>query len=312
MAKLEVTKNDDGFFIRKGENYSLSVTATEIKFSEITGFLCFKETYESVIKIEDVLFFDYNAKFFGLLGYNFRGGNNDLFYFNKFIGLKKEIVLEIRQWLVDHGVKFATEDSEGKAFKPTGFHPLAKEFLAINDTHIAHHYNTKFRNRDSIIPYYKIDFFLITTACCCTKRLLLIGSLNFATEGSFSSGAIDQVRKELEAHSIKPSEGKVYYPNFFSGVKGRKKKTLILLEDKIVYMHTDKGKTVAQIVKTVTSYKCKPIFSLFKRVVYIEGFGETDMRTGTIPSYKIVFPGVFFFWWFCCGKIKVACKALRK
>ena len=94
MAKLEVTKNVDGFFIRKGEKYSLSITATEILLSEITVFLCFKRTYKSVIKIEDVLFFDYNAKFFGLLGYNFKGGNNDLFYFNKFIGLKMKSFLK--------------------------------------------------------------------------------------------------------------------------------------------------------------------------------------------------------------------------
>lgn len=39
MAKLEVTKNADGFFIRKGEKYSLSITATEIRLSEITGFM---------------------------------------------------------------------------------------------------------------------------------------------------------------------------------------------------------------------------------------------------------------------------------
>ncbi|MGP1512011.1 MAG: hypothetical protein ACTTIT_05785, partial [Treponema sp.] len=43
MAKLEVTKNADGFFIRKGEKYSLSITATEILLSEITGFYVSRE-----------------------------------------------------------------------------------------------------------------------------------------------------------------------------------------------------------------------------------------------------------------------------
>ena len=43
MAKLEVTKNADGFFIRKGEKYSLAITATEILLSEITGFYVSRE-----------------------------------------------------------------------------------------------------------------------------------------------------------------------------------------------------------------------------------------------------------------------------
>ena len=43
MAKLEVTKNADGFFIRKGEKYSLSITETEIRLSEITGFYVSRE-----------------------------------------------------------------------------------------------------------------------------------------------------------------------------------------------------------------------------------------------------------------------------
>ncbi len=37
----------------------------------------------------------------------------------------------------------------------------------------------------------------ITKSGCCTKRLLLIGTLNFAAQGKFSNGSIDQVRKEL-------------------------------------------------------------------------------------------------------------------
>lgn len=94
-------------------------------------------------------------------------------------------------------MKFAANDYESKVFKPTDFHLFAKEFLAINGNYIAHHYNTKFGKRDSIVPYDKVDFFIITKAGCCTKRLLLIGTLNFAAQGKFSNVSIAQVRKEL-------------------------------------------------------------------------------------------------------------------
>lgn len=94
-------------------------------------------------------------------------------------------------------MKFAANDYESKVFKSTDFHLFAKEFLAINGNYIAHHYNTKFGNRDSIVPYDKVDFFIITKSGCCTKRLLLIGDLNFAAQGKFSNVSIAQVRKEL-------------------------------------------------------------------------------------------------------------------
>ena len=94
-------------------------------------------------------------------------------------------------------MKFAANDYESKVFKSTDFHLIAKEFLAINGNYIAHHYNTKFGKRDSIVPYDKVDFFIITKAGCCTKRLLLIGALNFSAQGKFSNVSIAQVRKEL-------------------------------------------------------------------------------------------------------------------
>ena len=85
-------------------------------------------------------------------------------------------------------MKFAANDYESKVFKSTDFHLFAKEFLAINGNYVAHHYNTKFGKRDSIVPYDKVDFFIITKAGCCTKRLLLIGAFilphkeNFRTD----------------------------------------------------------------------------------------------------------------------------------
>ena len=311
MAKFEVTQDANGFSIKKGEKYSLTITDTEVKISETSGFACFKSTYEQVVQIKDILFFDYKAKLFGLLGYTFTGGNNSTFYLKKSIkGIKKSVVLAIRQWFIDHGVNFAAKDAEGDTFKPTGFHFFSKEFITLTDKALAHHYNTKFKNRDSIIPYELIDFFLITKAGLCTKRLTVIGALSFSTQGAFWGNSINEVRKAMEAHSLNPSNGKVYHPHLFSGVKGRKKQSLILLEDKIVYIHKEKGEVVAKAIKKVTSYECKPIFSLFKRVATINGYGETDMRTGDAPLYEVVFPGVFFFWWFCCGRIKVACRSL--
>ena len=55
-------------------------------------------------------------------------------------------------------------------------------------------------------------------------------------------------------------KGKVYHPNFFSGIKGRKKHTLILLKDKIVYMHTDKGETISEIVKNSQAINANRFF----------------------------------------------------
>lgn len=211
-------------------------------------------------------------------------------------------------------MKFAANDYESKVFKSTDFHLIAKEFLAINGNYIAHHYNTKFGKRDSIVPYDKVDFFIITKAGCCTKRLLLIGDLNFAAQGKFSNGSMDQLLR--------------YGKNSKLILWSRQRKSL---SSKFLLRHKGKKETYANSAqrqnclyaywqrrnnfrdcKKLTSYKCKPIFSLFKRVATIEGYEETDMRTGTTASHTIIFPGVFFFCQFCCGKIKAACKALQK
>ena len=124
--------------------------------------------------------------------------------------------------------------------------------------------------------------------------------------------------KSCGAVIYKVENGKVYHPHLFSGVKERKKMSLILFDDKIVYM----GPTVNAngsvekdgiviMIKNVTFYKCKPIFSLFKRFATIKGTGLTDMRTNECNKNTIYFPGVFFFWWFCGGKIKTTCKKLK-
>ena len=85
---------------------------------------------------------------------------------------------------------------------------------------------------------------------------------------------------------------------------------MIVLEDQIVYLghrfsvdgilNTEVSDR-AIIIRKVTHASCKPIFSLFNRLLVIKGQGSTDLRTNKEHEEIIVFPGVFFFWWFCCG-----------
>ena len=96
---------------------------------------------------------------------------------------------------------------------------------------------------------------------------------------------------------------------------------MIVLEDQIVYLghrfsvdgilNTEVSDR-AIIIRKVTHASCKPIFSLFNRLLVIKGQGSTDLRTNKEHEEIIVFPGVFFFWWFCCGTLKTAVKALKK
>lgn len=330
MAKLVVQQDAGGFKLEKGKKLKLVITDSNISVTELVKTGCFKkEPVELTMPISDILFFDYKAKAFGLLGYKLHFGGTVAFKYKSLLfGLKKNLVLDIRQWLMDHGAKFASKTSEGKVFKPTGIHPIRKELIALTDTEIIHTVKTKFRNRDSVLPFDKVDFFILEKSGCCKYRFVMVGAVSFATEGKFSTGVKEEVRQALEAKALKPSEGKVYHPNFFSGVKGRRKMSLILLEDKIVYVGPKYGQTsdgqtketgiMACAVRHVTSYKCKPIFSLFKREAVITGTGVEDLRTNDVHEYVIDFPGVFFFSWFSlfccccgCGKIKKACRALR-
>lgn len=316
-GKMERIKDENGFKFSKGK-VQLTITATEvIMHKDISGFLCFKQPEINFsIKISDIMFFDYEFNPLGFR-YTITGGNNNHFYMK---GLKKSECIEIRQWLIDHGTKLSTKEVEGKTFSHSGIHPFGKETITLMDDVICHHRKTIFTNRDSCIPYDEIDFFLIVKSgiFSCSRKLAVIGSLSFQTVDNFSSSSIESVKEILMEKSIKLENGKVYHPHLFSGVKERKNMSLILFDDKIVYM----GPTVnangnvekdgkVKMIKNVTFYTCKPIFSLFKRFATIKGTGFTDMRTNEYIEYTIYFPGVFFFWWFCDGKIKTTCKKLK-
>ena len=311
MAKLLKEKTENGFKFVKGKT-QLIITDSEIRNKGVTGFLCFKREFEEVISISDVLFFDYAARFFGLLGYTIKGGAWSQFFMK---GLKKNDCLEIRKWLIDHGTRLSAPNStEGKTYKNFGLHLFKKETITILDDGLAHNRKTLFTNRDTIVPYDKVDFFLVKNSFLwITKKLFVIGQLSFSTHNGFSAGKIKEIKKLLKEKSVKIADGKLYHPNFFSGVKKRKKTSLIILDDQIVYMDSADSKNKgeeAKLIRSVTSFSCKPIFSLFNRVAVIKGTGSVDMRTGTATEQTISFPGVFFFWWFCCGKIKMACKRL--
>ena len=135
-----------------------------------------------------------------------------------------------------------------------------------------------------------------------------------------------QLKNLLKQYSGKADDGRTYHSHIFSNTQYKFRTKLILLEDKILYIGplwdvtekenggayaVVKDKTENRIIiRHVTEYTCQPIFSLFNRCAWITGEGTVDLRTQTAEAQTIVFPGVFFFWWFCCGPIKEACKRL--
>ena len=122
--------------------------------------------------IKDILFFDYKAILFGLLGFKTAGGTSEQFIFKS---LKKKDCLNIRQWLIDNGANFSNENSNNKdTFEHSGFHPLSKESLTILDTAIAHHRKTFFTNRDSVVPFDKVDFLITENVYVSINSLLLV------------------------------------------------------------------------------------------------------------------------------------------
>ncbi len=301
----------------KGKN-RLVFTKDSITFTGVTGFACFKEQINTQLAIKDILFFDYKAILFGLLGFKIAGGTSEQFIFKS---LKKKDCLNIRQWLIDNGANFSNENSNNKdTFEHSGFHPLSKESLTILDTAIAHHRKTFFTNRDSVVPFDKVDFF-ITEKRLCFNKLSVVGQLSYTTHDSFPYTAIKKIEQIMKSKSLNLAQGKTYHPNIFSNVKKKRSISLIVLEDQIVYLghrfsvdgvlNTEVSDR-AIIIRKVTHASCKPIFSLFNRLLVIKGQGSTDLRTNKEHEEIIVFPGVFFFWWFCCGKLKTAVKALKK
>ena len=197
-----------------------------------------------------------------------------------FKSLKKKDCLNIRQWLIDNGANFSNENSNNKdTFEHSGFHPLSKESLTILDTAIAHHRKTFFTNRDSVVPFDKVDFF-ITEKRLCFNKLSVVGQLSYTTHDSFPYTAIKKIEQIMKSKSLNLAQGKTYHPHIFSNVKKKRSISLIVLEDQIVYLghrfsvdgilNTEVSDR-AIIIRKVTHASCKPIFSLFNRLLVIKG-----------------------------------------
>lgn len=185
-----------------------------------------------------------------------------------------------------------------------------KEYIQIADEGIIHRREGKTSARNSYIPFDKVDFatfqasYFLLPFLFRKERVCVSGSLNFVTKFYIKGSEAKVVRNELEDH-IKMLAGRLYHPNIFSGVDNKKSYSLYVLDDKIVYLHNED----VQVIKYVTKFSCKPIFSLFKRVATIEGVSETNQRTGNSNDVSIIFPGIFFFSW---GGIKRKLKKMRK
>ena len=67
----------------KGKN-RLVFTKDSITFTGVTGFACFKEQINTQLAIKDILFFDYKAILFGLLGFKIAGGTSEQRIINYF------------------------------------------------------------------------------------------------------------------------------------------------------------------------------------------------------------------------------------
>lgn len=319
MAKIERVKNESQISFVKGKT-SLVFSELGITFKGVSGCMCCKSEYNDFISYSDVLFYDWSARFFGLAGYKIKGGGQTQFEFK---GLKKKDCLDISQWLINHGVPLSSKEvPQEQTYSHSGFHPLSEESITILDNALAHHRKTIFTNKDSIVPYNKIDFFIAEKSfCSCTNKLGVVGELSFTTNDNFSKDCINEVASALKAKSVELAKGKIYHPCIFSKVKNKKQSSLIVMDDKIVYMgyiyNSGSVVPVEKVIKiklfrSISKYKCKPIFSLFNRTLIIEGKGSTDLRTNEVLEQDLVFPGVFFFWWFCCGRLKAACKRLYK
>ena len=267
----------------------------------------------------DVLFFDYTSRMHGLLGYKLCGGANDHFVLN---GITNLDCLKIRKFMINHGMRVSSRKSgEGKTFYGSGS-LFGKESITVMDDGVAHHFSTSSRNSDSFVPYDKVDFFLISNAKLFQKKLTVVGQLSFSTTQSFPDVAARNLKAELDKKSGKIQDGKVLHPHAFSKTKYKKKTSLILLEDKILYigplweLSDDensaylKSKTENIItIKKVSEYSCHPLFSMFDRTAWIRGTGSVDMRTGKAAEQTIVFPGVNSAAW---KEIKAVCQKLSQ
>ncbi len=310
LSAMESQSAAGGIKYAHGNNV-LILKENELVMNGETGFFIFKKKVNFSMPYSEIMFYDYTAVLFGLLGYKISGGANDQFALK---GLTKDECLKIRSWLIAHGTKLSSKEQDaGKTFSGILF-SLAKESITVMDDGISHSYKGIFKNRDTFIPYDKVDFFLISRRFLMFRDISVIGQLSFSTKGVFSAEAAAKAKSLLKAKTEKVENGKVYHPHIFSGVPGRGRISLVLFEDKILYMKKVGilGKQDEIILlRSVSSYSCKPIFSLFKRIACITGEGNVDLRSNTYREYEINFPGVFFFWWFC-GPIKAACKRLSR
>lgn len=290
-------------WIHGGKKDTLECTETELVK---TSYHVFKPKERVIsVNLADISFLDYTC---GIFSKKFSAG-----YINSitFKSLTKENCKKIADYIESKDPKISINTDSLEKYYTT-----KKEFVCLSDKAILHRIQTKKRARISYIPYDKIDFALFAKSSWFKKSLVVSGELNFCTEHSFPSSVAKKIEANLKKY-ISISNGKVFHPCLFSGVKQRSRISLICMSDKIVYTDTRTSikeqltggaSTTMAVFNKITSYKCKPIFSLFKRIAYIEGLGHTDLRTKETTSYKITFPGVFFFTW---GSIKSYLKKLK-
>lgn len=109
-----------------------------------------------------------------------------------------------------------------------------KESVYITNEAIFHELKSKNSSRVSYLPFDKIDVLLLNKSGFGKKRITAVGELSFSTKYSVRKSEAEELKKIFEAHHP-ISEGKVYHQNIFSGVKQRKRVSLIFLEDRMVY-----------------------------------------------------------------------------
>lgn len=255
------------------------------------------------INLSDVSFFDV----YGIFKKRICFGYDEKFLLK---GISSQEIETVKNSLANAGVVFFNTEKAGKSFSSKFL--FSAETVTVTDTGVSFSSKSFFKESHSFVPFDKIDFALFEKKWMGMRRKIsLIGELSFSSARSFPAKIQKLLQAELKAHT-KVDDGKVYHPNLFSGVPKRKSISLIFFDDKIIYMNTNKsansGNVVIRVFRSVTSFKCRPIFSLFKRVATIHGEGAVDLRSDTYLEQTISFPGVFFFSW---GKMKAQLKKFK-